>query len=83
MAYGYLARVAIGFDQFCNAILGGSPDETFSARCWRKRHCQPWKAMCLMIDCMFFWQAAHCFEAWQSEVSRAQLPKSYRRVNHV
>lgn len=35
MSYGY--NVAIGIDQLANALLGGSPDETLSARCYRSR----------------------------------------------
>lgn len=81
--YAYMARVAIGFDQFCNAILGGSPDETFSARCWRLRARQPWKTLRVLVDVLFFWQwraalGGHCRQAWQSEMERAHLPRSYR-----
>ena len=28
----YVWNVLIGLDQFCNAILGGDPDETMSSR---------------------------------------------------
>ena len=35
MSWGY--NVAIGVDQLLNAVLAGSPDETFSARCHRSR----------------------------------------------
>jgi len=31
----YLFNVLIGFDQFCNTLLGGHPGETISARCGR------------------------------------------------
>lgn len=77
--YSYLAKVAIAVDQLFNTILAGSPDETLSARTHRKRHNQPWKALRVIIDCIFFWQTAHCYEAWKSEMERAQLPKSYRK----
>lgn len=76
--YSYFARLGIGFDQFFNSILGGSPDETFSARCWRLRLKQPWKALRAGIDLIFFWQRNHCQTAWQSEIERAQLPQCYR-----
>lgn len=81
--YSYIARVLIGFDQFLNAILGGSPDETFSARCWRKREKTPWKFFRIIVDTLFFWQkdlilGGHCQQAWVSEMTRAQLPRSYR-----
>lgn len=35
MSTRYLHNNAIAFDQQVNALLGGSPDETFSARCYR------------------------------------------------
>ena len=77
-SYGYFTRVAIALDQLCNTLVGGSPDETLSARCWRCRARQPWKALRLLVDGLFFWQDAHCREAWCSEMARAQLPGSYR-----
>lgn len=33
----YIKNVLVGIDQLCNAIIGGDPDETISARCWRHR----------------------------------------------
>ena len=35
VSYGY--NVFIATDQLVNALLAGSPDETFSARCYRSR----------------------------------------------
>lgn len=75
--------MAIGFDQFCNTVLGGMPDETFSARCWRCRNGQPWRALYIAVDGLFFWQrddvlGGHCRQAWMSEVKRRQLPDEYR-----
>ena len=32
---GYVHRVLVAFDQFVNAIFGGRPDETISARAYR------------------------------------------------
>lgn len=84
MGYSYPERVLIGIDQLCNSLLGGSPDETFSARCWRKRARQPWTVLRLLVDGIFFWQRdaaqrGHCQQAWKSEMIRAQLPKSYHQ----
>lgn len=31
-AEGYLKRVLIGLDMFCNTLIGGKPDETMSSR---------------------------------------------------
>ena len=32
----YTLRVLIGLDQFVNTLMGGYPNETLSARAWRK-----------------------------------------------
>ena len=71
-------QVGIAFDQFINAIFGGWADETFSARCWRKRHCPGWCLIRWAVDCLLFFDKNHCQESYKSEIQRAQLPKDYR-----
>lgn len=71
-------EVLIAFDQLLNAILGGWADETMSARCWRLRQHQPYKALRPVIDGLFFFQPEHCRSSYESEVLRTQLPKDYR-----
>lgn len=66
----YLKSVAIGIDQLLNTVLGGYPDETLSARSYRKQD-----AWYYIINKIFFWQKDHCRESWESEVNRSQLPK--------
>lgn len=84
--YSYILRISIGFDQLCNAILGGEPDETLSARLHRHRELPGWRVGRLLVDGLFFWQrdpvrGGHCKQAWKSEMDRAQLPESYRKMS--
>lgn len=78
--YSYMEFLLIAIDQLFNALCGGSPDETLSARCWRKREREPWKAFRVCIDYIFFWQKEHCKFAWQSEMKRLQLPSIYQNT---
>jgi hypothetical protein len=73
-----LLEVAIAFDQLVNAILGGSPDETISARCWRLRANRPYNTLRPIIDGLFFWQPEHCRASYEAERARSQLPPEYR-----
>lgn len=78
VGYSYIECLLIAIDQLFNAIFMGSPDETLSARCWRKKASQPWKMFRICIDYIFFWQKEHCKSAWSSEMHRLQLPAIYR-----
>ena len=69
----YAMKVLIALDQLANAIAGGHPDETFSARAHRTG-----SVLEPLIDALFFWQADHCFESYLSEKERKQLPPEYR-----
>lgn len=55
----YLTKNAIAFDQQLNALLGGDPDETLSARAYRvslKPGFRPSKVLQPVIDVLFLWQ---------------------------
>jgi hypothetical protein len=73
----YLKNTLIAFDQLCNALLFGSPDETFSARAYRLRS-DGWWVVYILINCIFFWQEDHCKGSYMSEVIRKHLPDEYR-----
>lgn len=91
---GYIAKNAIAFDQQLNAILGGEPDETLSARSYRafKNDRQPGKFLMPFIDVLFIWQKTdpevdalagevvkgHCRMAYYKEILRRSLPPEYR-----
>lgn len=68
-----LKQIAIAIDQFFNTVLGGMADETLSARAHRTG--SAWEPV---IDAMFFWQDAHCFQSYISEKERKQLPGAYQ-----
>ena len=75
----YLLNLAIGIDQLANAFIGGSADETLSARAHRMRAKRQrwWGWTASAIDRLFFWQRDHCLNAHLAELQRAQLPKPY------
>ena len=68
-----LIRIAIGFDQFCNTLIGGYPDETFSARCWRFKDDWKYKYIRVFVDRIF--GIDHCKKSFESEILRTQSPK--------
>lgn len=74
-----MKQVLIAFDQLINAIFGGWADETISARSYRlsatKRR---WYVAMRVIDCLFFFEADHCKNSYNSEKQRTQLPAEYR-----
>lgn len=78
-----LKSILIAADQFCNALIGGSPDETLSARAWRlRKRSQLWSVARLVIDTIFFLDPDHCETSYLSELLRKQLPNEYRGVGN-
>ena len=78
----WLWNILIAVDQLCNAVLAGSPDETFSARTWRKARAGQWfwRGLRQAIDLVMRWESpAHCRESYEREMDRDQLPREYRR----
>lgn len=77
----WLIQVLIAFDQLANAIIpGGWADETLSSRAHRMRakRQRVWGWTANAIDRLFFWQRAHCAEAYADEADRMQLPPELR-----
>lgn len=74
----YARNLATALDQLLNALLGGWPDETLSARAyrWRRDGKRQWAAQA--INALFFWQKDHVFSAYGNEQARRQLPPEYR-----
>ena len=70
--------VLIAADQLVNALLGGWPDETLSSRAWRWHvgGLRSWP--CTLIDGLFFWEDAHCYQSYISEREGRQLPPELR-----
>lgn len=78
-----LKNIALGIDQLINTIFGGTPDETLSARCFRLAvTTKPPELIAefamRQIDRIFFWQKAHCYNAFLNELERKQLPSIYQ-----
>lgn len=77
----YFLNVLIGFDQLANAIIGGAPDETLSARAWRSESNGKMLGMAFrpLIDALFcMFESNHCEKAFIAELKKMQLPKEYR-----
>jgi hypothetical protein len=77
----------IAIDQAINTLFRlddewGTPDETLSARAWRKRISHP--AYARWIDRLLFWDKSggkgHCQLSYEAEMTRAQLPAEYREA---
>ena len=80
-------QLAIGVDQLAHVaiMLLFQPfqkhyaDETFSARCWRFHHRQPWKILRWIVDLIFFWDPDHCFTSFVAECNGEHLPPGMKR----
>lgn len=80
-AYSWWEQVAIAFDQQVNTLIpGGYADETLSSRAHRMREKgqKYWGWTADAIDTLFFWQTAHCLQAYKDELARKQLPPAMR-----
>lgn len=75
-----MRQLLIAVDQLANAVLGGSADETLSARAWRAEQSGRvfGRIFRPVIDGLFFWDADHCRDSFQSELERRHLPPAYR-----
>lgn len=73
-------QIMIAFDQFCNTLVGGWADETFSARCWRLNHRRGWGYARRMVDRVFFWDPEHCFMSYVAECNGEHLPPGVRPI---
>lgn len=74
-------QAAIAFDQFVNTLCGGWADETLSARCWRlQTESTGWRIARKIIDGLFFWQPAHCKQAYYSELWQTHQPPVIRQT---
>ena len=68
----YLTRVAACLSQGINCVLlGGSPDQTVSARAYVNRTNTVWALVYRIINVVFFWQEDHCRSSHQSDVDFA------------
>ena len=83
--YGY--HVIIALDQLFNALTGGAADETLSSRTYRgavlaKEPKKRWRVLYRLINGLFF-DANHCKEAYESEVSGKQHDERFNEVRNA
>jgi len=71
-------RILIALDQLLNSIFNGWPDETLSSRAYRWHEAGKRLWPMHLIDMIFFWEDAHCYESYMSEQQRAHLPPHMR-----
>lgn len=76
MHYG--RKIAVALDQLINALLGGWPDESLSARAWRWHRDAKRDWPRALINKLFFWQRDHCYSAYDNECRRRHLAPEYR-----
>ena len=81
MNYG--KRVLIAIDQLANAIAGGSPDETFSSRCWRQEQAGSvmYGVFRRVVDTLFFFTPEHCKYSYISELNLNHFPDSMKALD--
>lgn len=77
---GYFRRIFIAIDQLLNTFLGGWPDETFSARCWRW-HMKGIEWPRRLVNYLVWWQKDHCYSAYGNELKREQTAEDYRALS--
>jgi hypothetical protein len=69
----YIWNVLIAFDQFCNALLGGDPDETISSRAGKRQHEQKWaKALCWFLNKL---DTDHCLKSIEDDEGKNEIIK--------
>ena len=76
----YIQQVLIAFDQMLNALAGGWADETFSARCHRRRGDWLWNFYRKIVNGIFFWQDDHCKQAYINEIKGTQNSLEYEEM---
>ena len=83
----YIFHILVALSQLGNALLGGYPDESMSARAHRTGSKGRWPGVVTrpLIDTLFFVitlgrDKTHCLTAYESERTRRQLPTYYQEV---
>lgn len=74
----YYHKVGLALDQLLNAILGGYPDESLSARAYRWDRDGKRKWPKKIINLIFCWMRDHCYSAWHCEKELRHMPPEYR-----
>lgn len=64
----YIYGIAASLSQLLNAICGGHPNMTLSARAHFEREKPAWAFIERCINTLFFWQHDHCYWSWQQDI---------------
>ena len=74
----YPHKIGLALDQLLNAVLGGYPDESLSARAyrWDRDGKRRWPKR--IINLIFFWMRDHCYSAYHCEQELRHMPPEYR-----
>lgn len=77
----YILNVLIALDQLINTLIGGSPDETLSARAYRNEQQGKvlGKVFRPVIDFIFWFDKEHCKTSYFAEQYQRQFPPYYRK----
>lgn len=83
-----LKQLWLAFDQFLNVLLFPFSeetwaDETFSSKCGRLQHRNPYKYYAKFVNFLFYFQANdfnHCRRAYENELRREHLPPQMRNI---
>lgn len=60
----YIKNIGTALSQLLNAIVGGNPNMTLSARAY----CEDWKVAERIINKIFFMEEDHCHKSWLRDV---------------
>ena len=64
----YLINILAAISHLCNAVIGGNPNLTVSARCHLMQHHWFWGAFRNVLNWAFWMQKDHCKESWRGYV---------------
>lgn len=75
--YQYLRNLFLAFSQLLNVLIGGDPQESLSARCYR----QTWRAPMWVINTVaaLFKQPHHCRGAYHALLSWSESASKWPR----
>jgi len=72
----YLLNVATTISHGINAILGGSPCVTLSARCYLNRSHKVWEIAEKIINKIFWFDDDHCYQSFRRDLDASESLRS-------
>ncbi len=75
----YVIRIASWLSQGINCVvLGGSPDQTVSARAYVLKDTQGWSTVYSLLNKIFFFQKDHCRSSHEADLAFARQILGYQ-----